>query len=149
MTENELKWHKRYMRLAVEIGSWTSCFRRKVGAIITVNRRIVAAGYNGAPAGVPSCKELGYCLRENCKSGENLDICPAVHAEQNAIASAAKIGVKIENGDIYVTTFPCVSCMKMIIASGIKRIFYKEEYNSPLAIQLASSAGIEMYQIFE
>lgn len=148
LSEKEIKWAKRYMKLAYEISTWTSCFRRHVGAVITVNNRIIATGYNGAPSGIPSCKELGSCLRENSKSGENLDNCLAVHAEQNAISSAARLGVSINNGDIYVTTFPCVSCMKTIIASGIKRIFYSEDYNSPLSISLAKSAGILMYKIF-
>lgn len=145
--EKTLKWAKRYMSMAYLVGSWTSCLSRKVGCVITVNRRVVATGYNGAPAGVPSCTELGYCLRQGSKSGENLEQCQAVHAEQNAITWAAKYGVALEGADIYVTTYPCITCMKLIVASGIKRLFYTEEYNSPLARELAEKAGIETYQI--
>ena len=101
----ELEWHKRYMGLAKEVSSWSSCLSRQVGSVITVNRRVVATGYNGAPAGVKNCKELGYCLRANSKSGENLDFCLATHSEQNAITQAAKQGVAVNGGDLYVTTY--------------------------------------------
>lgn len=147
MEEKELKWHKRYINLATEISNWSSCLRRKVGAIITLNRRVVATGYNGAPAGVASCKELNRCLRTNAKSGENLNECVAVHAEINAIAQCSKYGMPIQGADIYITTYPCINCIKMIIASGIKRVFYKEEYNSPLTKQLAEEANVELIKI--
>ena len=147
LTDKEIKWAKRYMSMADLVGSWSSCLSRKVGCIITVDRRVVATGYNGAPAGIPSCRETGFCLREGSPSGENLDVCWAVHAEQNAITWAAKSETALKGGDIYVTTFPCSTCMKLIISSGIKRVFYGEDYNSPLSRQLAEKAGIEIYRV--
>ena len=141
------KWNYRYMYITKEIANWSSCLRRKVGSIITVNRRIVATGYNGAPSGIDSCKERGYCLREKVQSGEKLEECLAVHAEQNAIAQAAKMGISIDNGEIYVTTFPCVNCMKQIIASGIRTVYYLEDYNSPLAKELAKKANISVIKM--
>lgn len=147
LTESELKWAKRYMSMAHLVGTWSSCLSRQVGCVITVDRRVVATGYNGAPAGIPSCKETGICLRKNSKSGENLETCLATHAEQNAITWAAKSAAALKGGDLYVTTFPCATCMKLIISSGIKRVFYSEDYNSPLARELAKKAGIEVYYI--
>ena len=147
LTDKELKWAKRYMSMAHLVAGWSSCLSRRVGCVITVDRRVVATGYNGAPAGIPSCRETGFCLRKNSKSGENLDTCYAVHAEQNAITWAAKSDTAIRGGDLYVTTFPCSTCMKLIIASGIKRVFYGEDYNSPLSRELAEKAGVEIYQI--
>lgn len=141
------KWILRYMEMAKLVSTWSSCLSRKVGCIITVDRRVVATGYNGAPAGVPSCKETGVCLRKPSPSGENLDQCLAVHAEQNAITQAAKYPGSIKGGDIYVTTYPCVTCMKLIINAGLKRVFYMEEYNSPLAKILAKEANIETVQV--
>lgn len=141
------KWNKRYIGLAHQVASWSSCLSRQVGCIITVERRVVATGYNGAPAGIPSCKDLNNCLRRSSPSGENLDNCRAVHAEQNAIAQAAKFGISIKGGDLYVTTYPCTTCMKLIINSGLKRVYYTNEYNSPLAKKLAEEAGIETVQI--
>lgn len=147
LTNKDVLWAKRYLRLAEEISTWTSCLSRGVGCVITVGRRVVATGYNGAPAGVPSCREREYCLRKDSRSGENLDKCLAVHSEQNAITWAAKEGQSLKGGDIYVTTMPCFTCMKLIISSGIKRVFFINDYNSPLTIQLAKEANIPLYKI--
>lgn len=144
---SKCEWLHRYMGLAKEVSTWTSCLSRQVGCVITVERRVVATGYNGAPAGVPSCKELGSCLRKNSKSGENLEQCQAVHAEQNALMQAAKFGISVRGGDLFVTTYPCATCMKMIINAGIKRVFYIEAYNSPLTKDFAEKAGVELTQI--
>lgn len=147
MEEKELKWHKRYINLAKHISEWSSCLSRKVGAVVTYDRRVIGTGYNGAPAGVPSCKELNHCMREGSKSGENLNQCIAIHAEVNAIAQCSKYGQSTKGADIYITTYPCINCMKVIIASGIKKVFYKEEYNSPLTKDLAEQAKVELIKI--
>lgn len=141
------KWNYRYMELAKLVSTWSSCLSRHVGAVITVNRRVVATGYNGAPAGIPSCMETGICLRANSKSGDNLDICKAVHAEQNALMQAAKFGISVEGGDIYCTTLPCITCVKLLINSGIKNIYYNEEYNSPMTKTFCEQAGINLIRI--
>lgn len=144
---SEREWNNRYMGLAKEVATWSSCLSRNVGCILTVGRRVVSTGYNGAPAGCKSCKELGFCLRKGSASGENLETCQAVHAEQNAITQAAKFGISVKGGDMYITTYPCSTCMKLIINSGIKRVFYLEEYNSPLTKKFAEQAGIELIKI--
>lgn len=141
------KWDYRYISIAHHISNWSSCLSRKVGAIITVDRRIVATGYNGAPAGVKSCRELGNCLRKDSLSGTNLEVCRGTHAEQNCLIQAAKLGVSVKGGNMYITTYPCSTCMKMIINSGIKKVFYSEFYNSSLTQQLASEAGVELIWI--
>lgn len=147
LTNKDILWAKRYLKLAEEISTWTSCLSRGVGCVVTVGRRVVATGYNGAPAGIPSCRERGVCLRKDSKSGENLDKCLGVHSEQNAITWAAKEGQSLKGGDIYVTTMPCSTCMKLIISSGIKRVFFINDYNSPLTVQLAKEANIPLYRI--
>lgn len=147
LTDKDILWAKRYLKLAKEISTWTSCLSRGVGCVVTVGRRVVATGYNGAPAGVPSCREKGFCLRKNSKSGENLDQCLATHAEQNAITWAAKEGQSLKGGDLYVTTMPCSTCMKLIISSGLKRVFFIDSYNSPLTLDLAKEAGIPLFQV--
>lgn len=140
------KWDKRFIDLSFEIGNWSSCFKpnRQVGAVIVKDKRIIATGYNGAPSGVLDCKEKGYCMRmrENIQSGTQLERCYAIHAEQNAIIQAAKVGVSIEGATLYCTHRPCTICTKMIINAGIKRVVFKEDYPDEFAVELFKEAGI-------
>ena len=144
------KWDKRFMELAFCIAEWSSCFQpnRKIGAIIVKNKRILTTGYNGAPAGYPSCVERGECLRRkmNIPSGTQQEYCYAIHAEQNAIVQAAKLGVSLEGATMYVTHQPCVICTKLIINSGIKRIVYKYPYPDKLALSILSDTDVLLEQ---
>ena len=123
------KWDERFMDMAFKVSTWSSCFKedRQVGAVITKDKRILTTGYNGAGSGIKSCKEKGECLRVKLSiaSGTRHELCYAVHAEQNAIIQAAKLGVSVEGATLYCTHQPCVICAKMIINSGIKRVVYK------------------------
>ena len=123
------KWDKRFMEMAEVVASWSSCFQenRHVGAVIVKEKRILTTGYNGAPSGIESCAEKGECLRRklNIPSGTKHELCYAVHAEQNAIAQAAKLGISVEGATLYCTHQPCVICAKIIINSGIKKVIYK------------------------
>lgn len=142
------KWDKRFMELAQLVASWSSCYQlnRQVGAVIVKDKRILTTGYNGASSGIMSCKDKGECLRKklNIPSGTRAELCYAVHAEQNAIVQAAKLGVSVEGATIYVTHQPCSICAKMIINSGIKRIVYKEGYPDEFSMQLFDECGIEI-----
>ncbi len=137
------KWDERFMALTEEVGSWASCLRRKVGAIIVKERRVMTTGYNGAPTGIRSCIERGECLRikNNIESGTHAELCYAAHAEQNALIQAAKYGVNIDGATLYCTHQPCVICAKMIINAGIKRVVYKEGYPDEFSIRLFDEAG--------
>ena len=142
------KWDKRFMQLTETVANWSSCFQenRHVGAIIVKDKRVMTTGYNGAPAGVQSCEEKGECLRRklNIPSGTKHELCYAVHAEQNAIAQAAKHGISTSGSTIYVTTFPCKDCMNSIVNSGIKKIVFEGDYNASLSKQIALEAKIEL-----
>ncbi len=142
------KWDKRFMQLAETVGSWSSCFQenRQIGAVIVKNKRIMTTGYNGAPSGIKSCRDKEECLRRrlNVASGTRHELCYAVHAEQNAIAQAAKMGINIENATLYCTHQPCVICTKIIINAGIKRVVYKYGYPDDFSLQLLEEAGIEL-----
>ena len=142
------KWDKRFMELAETVANWSSCFQenRQVGAVIVKDKRILTTGYNGAPAGIKSCKDRGECLRKklNIPSGTRHEICYAVHAEQNAIIQAAKLGESVQDATIYVTHQPCSICTKMIINSGIKRVIFKEGYPDDFSIELFNEAGVEL-----
>ena len=138
------------MELTEQVASWSSCSKsdRQVGAIIVKNKRILTTGYNGAPEGVKSCKERGECLRmkNDIASGTRLELCYAVHAEQNAIVQAARLGIVLEGATLYCTHQPCVICAKMIINAGIKRIVYKDGYPDEFSVQLLNEAGVSLQQ---
>ena len=111
-------------------------------------RQILSTGYNGSPSGLLHCDEVG-CLRQSLSvpSGERLEICRAVHAEQNALVQAAKHGVAIAGADLYTTLQPCVQCTKMIINAGIRRVVYTHSYPDQLAVTMAKEAGLELVQL--
>ena len=136
------------MEMAEVVATWSSCYQenRHVGAVVVKDKRILTTGYNGAPAGITSCAERGVCLRRerNIPSGTMQEVCYAVHAEQNAICQAAKIGVSLEGATLYCTHQPCVICARIIINSGIKRIIYKYGYPDEFAMQLFSESGMEV-----
>ena len=140
------KWDKRFMEAARLVGTWCTCHRHSVGAVIVKNKRIIATGYNGAPAGVKNCLERGECLRDKLKiaSGTRAELCYSVHGEQNAIVQAARLGISVEGATMYVTHQPCTTCIKLIINSGIKRIVYGIEYPDLLAKEFIEGADVEM-----
>ncbi|MFO7294974.1 MAG: dCMP deaminase family protein [Caldicoprobacter sp.] len=147
------KWDKRFMEVAELIANWSSCYQpnRKIGAVIVKNKRILTTGYNGAPSGYTSCVEKGECLRRkaNIPSGTHHEYCYAVHAEQNAIAQAAKMGISVDGATMYCTHQPCVICAKLIINSGIKRVVYKHPYPDDLAVHILTAVGVSLEQYQE
>ncbi len=145
------KWDRRFMELTELVGTWASCYRRKVGAVIVKDKRVMTTGYNGAPAGISSCMERGECLREkmNIPSGTHAETCYAAHAEQNAIIQAARYGINIDGATLYCTHQPCVICAKMIINAGIKRVVYKEGYPDDFSMKLFKEAGTKINKFEE
>lgn len=144
------KWDKRFMELTETIANWSSCFKtdRNIGAIIVKDKRILTTGYNGAPAGIKSCKEKGECLRIklNIPSGKQHELCFAIHAEQNAIIQAAKLGVSIQDATLYCTHQPCVICSKMIVNAGIIRVVYKYPYPDEFSQVILNEAAVKLEQ---
>lgn len=142
------KWDDRLMELSKIIGSWSSCYQsnRKVGAVIVRDKRIMTTGYNGAPSGIESCFDRKECMRRmlDIPSGTQQELCYAIHAEQNAIIQAAKLGVSIEGATLYCTHQPCVICAKMIVNAGIKRVVYGEGYPDEFAVKIFELANVEL-----
>ncbi len=141
------KWDKRFIDMAKVVGSWSSCYQqnRHVGAVIVKNKRVLTTGYNGAPSGVTSCVERGECLRRklNIASGTRQEMCYAVHAEQNAICQAAKLGISLEGATLYCTHQPCTICCRMIINAGIKKVIYAEGYPDEFSLEIFKDSGVE------
>ena len=142
------KWDIRFMEMAHVIYTWTSCTTpgRAIGSLLVKDKRIMTTGYNGAPAGLKTCKERGECLRRKLgiASGTRAEVCYAIHAEQNAIIQAAKLGVSIDGATLYCTHQPCSVCARMIINAGIKRVVYQEGYPDDFTLELFAEAGIQL-----
>jgi dCMP deaminase len=137
------------MTIAADVARRSTCLRRQVGAILVVDRRLLATGYNGAPTGVPHCSESG-CLRQQMAvpSGERHELCRGLHAEQNAIIQAAKHGVRIDGATLYTTHHPCSMCAKMAINAGVKRIVCRHDYPDDLGKTMLRDGGVRL-EVFE
>ena len=133
-----------YLDIAETVLERATCLRRVYGAIIVKNDEIISTGYNGAPAGVSTCVERGECLRKKLgiPSGTRHEMCYAVHAEQNAIIQAAKLGVNIDGSTLYCTHQPCILCAKMIVSAGIVRVVYHSGYPDEFALDIFKEAGV-------
>lgn len=124
-----------YLGIAKEVSRRSTCFRRTIGAIIIRDDQIISTGYVGAPRKTKDSLEHGFCLRTklNIPHGQRYELCRSVHAEQNAIINAARAGVSLLGGDMYIygstaethkpiNAFPCFICKKMIINAGLNRV---------------------------
>lgn len=127
------------------VATRSTCMRRKVGALLVLENRILATGYNGSPTGLRHCDEVG-CIRDRqgVDSGRDLHLCRGSHAEANLITQCAKFGIRAEGSTLYINTSPCSLCMKLLINVGVRKIYYRELYNDYLALELAREAGIEL-----
>ena len=127
-------------------GHGANCYGSKIGAVLVLDDRIIGTGYNGTPSGFTNCLD-GGCVRCHDRwlekegrvdemsdpahrTGEALDRCICVHAEQNALLSAARFGVRVEGATLYTTLSPCFGCLKESIQAGIARIVYDEKYEA-------------------
>ncbi len=115
-----------YMNIVNEISKSSNCISRKVGAVIVKDDRILTTGYNGTPKGFVNCSD--FWNSEYTKDHHEWSKIHEIHAEMNAIIWAARKGISIEGGTLYCTTEPCSECSKNLIASGIKRIVFRDKY---------------------
>lgn len=121
------------MTLAVAVASRSNCLKAHVGAILLREERIRAVGYNGTVEGFANCFRGGCprCRDLTLKQGEQLDRCVCVHAEENALISAARYGIEIAGTECFVTHEPCLSCTKLLIQSRVKQVVYLNSYQYP------------------
>jgi len=135
------------MSIAKMVSSRSTCLRRKVGAVLVKDKRIISTGYNGPPTGLKHPEEVG-CLREKLgiPSGERHELCRGLHAEQNAIIQAALHGVSTKGSVLYCTHCPCSLCVKMLINAGVEKVIYEEGYPDWLAKEIAGEAGLPLVQ---
>jgi len=136
-------WDEYFCTITGDVAERSTCLRRHVGAIIVKDKRILATGYNGAPAGLAHCLEVG-CLREQrgIPSGTRQELCRGLHAEQNAVIQAARHGISIEGATVYCTNQPCVTCAKILVNAGIVEVVYVNPYPDELAQAMLEEAGV-------
>lgn len=137
-----------FMEIATVVAKRSTCLRNQVGALFVKNKRILTTGYNGAPAGIKHCDEVG-CAREGVASGTRHELCRAVHAEQNAIIQAAIHGVSIEGATLYCTHQPCILCAKMMINARIHTVVYRQSYPDDTALEFLHQAGVDVRKLEE
>jgi dCMP deaminase len=134
-------WDEYFMNIAEVIASRSTCDRALVGAVLVNEKRIISTGYNGSPAGLEHCDEVGHLMVDgHCVR--------TIHAETNSIVQAALHGLSTKGATCYVTHFPCLICTKTLINAGIKRIVYKNAYRmDDIALNMLTEAGVQVEQI--
>jgi dCMP deaminase len=133
------KFDQIHMETAWAWARFGTCQRLRVGAVLALDERIVASGYNGAPKGLPHCTHdlsAPFDYEDRCKN--------AVHAEANVIAFAARRGRSTDGTTLYITHAPCYSCSGLLISAGIVCVIYREHYRSVEGLVQLEKAGIEV-----
>lgn len=138
-------WDEYFLEVAHLVSRRATCMRRRVGAVLVKDKRILATGYNGAPSGVRHCTEVG-CLREKLKipSGQRHELCRGLHAEQNALIQASLYGISVKGSTLYATNQPCIICAKMLINAGIGDIIIANGYPDEMAMEFFKEAKIKV-----
>jgi dCMP deaminase len=133
-------WDEYFLMLAKLAATRSTCLAFPVGAVIVKNRQVVATGYNGPPSGSVHCTTQGYCYPglERCDASKAMPS-RAIHAEANAIAQAAKHGIRTDGAKIYVTLEPCLFCLKSIMSAGIVEVIYETSFNTGQNLSLRNS----------
>jgi dCMP deaminase len=125
-------WDEYFMNIAQIVGTRGTCDRGRSGCVIVRDHRILVTGYVGSPAGLPHCDHDGHEMSKLIDDdGRQSEHCiRTIHAEQNAIAQAAQIGIAINNSTLYCKMTPCYTCAKLIINAGIKRVVAEMDYHA-------------------
>ena len=127
-------WDEYYMRIALAVRARANCHGNRVGALLVKDDRIIATGYNGTPASMPNCLDGGChrcSRRDHYVSGQAYDLCICVHAEQNALVSAARFGIATESSLLYSTMRPCFGCTKELLQAKVAGVCYLHEWVYP------------------
>lgn len=126
--------HEYFMGIAMAVRKRANCLGSRIGALIVMKGRIVSTGYNGTPENMPNCLDGGChrCAnRDKYQSGTGYDLCICVHAEQNAIISAARFGIAIEGSTVYSTMRPCFGCTKEMLQAKVAAVYYLHDWSHP------------------
>jgi dCMP deaminase len=137
MKETRASWTEYFMKIAEQVATRSTCDRKHIGAVIVRDKTILSTGYNGSLRGAPHCDEAGHDM-------ENGHCVRTVHAEANAVAQAAKNGVRIDDAEIFVTASPCLTCFKLVANCGIRTVYFKEFYRDERIDEYAKQADVRL-----
>lgn len=134
-------WNHYFMKIAEDVAVRSTCDRAAVGAVFVKEKHIISTGYNGSPAGLEHCDDIGHLMIDgHCVR--------TVHAEVNAVIQAAVFGLATKDAICYVTHFPCLNCTKTLINAHIKKLIYKNAYRiDPISLEFFETAGVELMQL--
>jgi len=127
-------WDEYFMKQCDLVATRATCNRKHVGAVVVLDNRILATGYNGSLPGLSHCDDIGHMM-------EGSHCVRTVHAEVNAIAQAAKSGVRLDGATLYCNTFPCWNCFKAVVSAGIIGIVYDDEYSMVAKDKIAEAVA--------
>ncbi len=141
-------WDTYFMTIALMAAMRSTCVRRQIGAVVVRDKQIISTGYNGSPTGTAHCLDIG-CLRETLgiPSGERHEICRGSHAETNAIAQAARMGISTNGATVYSTHEPCSFCTKVVLNAGVARVVFLYSYPDKLAVELRQETNVP-FEVF-
>jgi dCMP deaminase len=136
-------WDEYFIAMANLAATRATCPRRRVGAVLVRDNRVLATGYNGSVRGAPHCDDVGCLLVQHA----GRDSCVrTVHAELNAILQCAALGISSYGATLYCTDFPCVSCAKALVQAGVVKIIYLSEYPDANSSEILRDGGIVLYK---
>ena len=144
-------WDEYFLEITKLTATRSNCLRKQVGCIIVKNNRIIGTGYNGTPQNTINCVD-GGCERcantDKYKSGEKLDLCLCLHAEENALLFSSKDDIK--DSTLYCTHFPCIGCTKKIVQCQVSKVIYINDYCSEVetfSMNMFKSSNVEVAKI--
>ncbi len=145
-------WDEYFMEIASTVAKRATCDRGRSGCVIVKNRQILVTGYVGSPRGLPHCDEVGHLFKKTIhEDGTVTNHCVrTVHAEQNAITQAARLGIALEGGTLYCRMTPCRTCAMLIINCGIERVVCEYKYHAGTESEaMFQEAGVELQYLHE
>lgn len=145
-------WDEYFIEVMHAIAKRGSCDRGRMGAVIVVDKQLVATGYVSAPAGCKTCDEVGHLMQIEYdeRGGQHQHCVRTTHGEANAIAQAARKGVSVDGGTVYTTMTPCLDCAKLLINAGIRRVVAERRYHADHdSVAMLAEAGVELVVIHD
>lgn len=140
-------WQEYFLKVMDTVAERANCDRGRAAAIIVRDKRIIATGYVGAPAGLPTCDEVGHLIKVayDERGGQKKHCVRTTHAEANAIAQAARYGIPIDGATIFIKMTPCLDCTKLLINAGIRKVVCRKRYHADHdSVKMLADAGVDL-----